>query len=416
MMRKVLMTFIVFLGFLFVLPENNVLFAQVDDHLNERLQNEGAIIVNHDDIYLFDQIPETYLQRARNIKMMFSDRSVGANTSEGLDCLNVSTWSSAPSHCRRDWLDMQAGTTKLYLQADYDAGTVPERILFNPAPGKYNRSNWTFVFKQGTWTELTDDFINNLAPSYLSSNNVLTYQFSYLNVDSSDNIASPTDGFFANTSRPDNNDLENYLNQHQDKVFIYWTTSLSRSIGTTTATNFNNQMRQYAINNKKLLIDFADIESHRDRANGYSTNDCSYNGNPAICKDYTTETEGGHLGSVSGGKIMVAKAVWIMMAQIAGWRPGTNVTPPPLPTLTPTPAPTQPPATTSPTTTPTTTPLMGDVNRDGIVNIQDYVLLSVSYGTSSGSQGYNQNADLNSDNVINIQDYLIISVNYGNSQ
>jgi hypothetical protein len=29
--------------------------------------------------------------------------------------------------------------------------------------------------------------------------------------------------------------------------------------------------------------------------------------------------EGGHLGSVSAGKIRVAKAFWVLMAQLAGW-------------------------------------------------------------------------------------------------
>ncbi len=49
---------------------------------------------------------------------------------------------------------------------------------------------------------------------------------------------------------------------------------------------------------------------------------------PAICQHYTTETDGGHLGSVSAGKIRVAKAVWVLMAQLAGWQPGA---PPPTP-------------------------------------------------------------------------------------
>jgi hypothetical protein len=40
---------------------------------------------------------------------------------------------------------------------------------------------------------------------------------------------------------------------------------------------------------------------------------------PAICQDYTTETDGGHLGSVSGGAIRIAKAFWVLMARIAGW-------------------------------------------------------------------------------------------------
>jgi hypothetical protein len=44
-------------------------------------------------------------------------------------------------------------------------------------------------------------------------------------------------------------------------------------------------------------------------------------GYEVICSDYTTESEGGHLGSVSGGKIQIAKAIWVMLAQIAGWVP-----------------------------------------------------------------------------------------------
>jgi hypothetical protein len=34
----------------------------------------------------------------------------------------------------------------------------------------------------GTWYALTEDFILNMAPSYISSKDVLSYQFSYLNV------------------------------------------------------------------------------------------------------------------------------------------------------------------------------------------------------------------------------------------
>ncbi|HIP70515.1 MAG TPA: hypothetical protein EYH05_03870 [Anaerolineae bacterium] len=40
---------------------------------------------------------------------------------------------------------------------------------------------------------------------------------------------------------------------------------------------------------------------------------------PAICPHYTTEVDGGHLGTVSAGKIRVAKAYWVLMARLAGW-------------------------------------------------------------------------------------------------
>ena len=55
------------------------------------------------------------------------------------------------------------------------------------------------------------------------------------------------------------------MSQHSDKTFILWTTSLARAIGTQEATDFNNQMRQYALANDMVLFDVADIVSHTDQ-------------------------------------------------------------------------------------------------------------------------------------------------------
>jgi len=63
---------------------------------------------------------------------------------------------------------------------------------------------------------------------------------------------------------------------------------------------------------------------------------------------------------------------------------------------------------TSPTATPTSSPrIEGDANNDGIVNIQDYVILSNQFGTSGPE------ADFNRDNLVNVQDYIILSNNFG---
>jgi hypothetical protein len=157
-----------------------------------------------------------------------------------------------------------------------------------------------------------------------------------LNVSGADDIADPNTGFFANnTNKYDIYDLESFVNQHPDKLFIFWTTSLARSIGTDVSDSFNNQMRQYAIAHNKILFDVADIEAFTDRgAPCYDNRDgieyCSQPGNCedypndnnnqlAICQDYTTEVDGGHLGSVSGAKIQIAKAFWVLMARAAGW-------------------------------------------------------------------------------------------------
>jgi hypothetical protein len=93
-------------------------------------------------------------------------------------------------------------------------------------------------------------------------------------------------------------------------------------------------MRQYASANGKILFDVADILSHDPYGNPCYDNldGVAYdNGNNsedhpddgvarlATCQHYTTEVEGGHLGSVSAGSIRVAKAFWVLMARIAGW-------------------------------------------------------------------------------------------------
>jgi hypothetical protein len=295
--------------------------------------------VDHRSIALFEQIPEHALTAARNLRVLFSDRSVGQNINESLDCLTASTWLSAPASCRRDYTGVQGSEWqwKLFGQADYPHN-VPERILFTPDPERYNRAGWTFEFRTGEWQALTANFVQALVPQYASSKDVLSYQFSYLNVLDDSNIADPASGFFA-PSGPERwsvTDLEALEAQYPDKVFIYWTTSLARGIGTDTSTEFNNQMRQYAAANGKILFDVADILSrdasgnvcmdNRDGvaySNGGSSENYPDDGQnyPAICQDYTTEKDGGHLGSVSAGKIRIAKAFWVLMAQVAGWQP-----------------------------------------------------------------------------------------------
>jgi hypothetical protein len=59
--------------------------------------------------------------------------------------------------------------------------------------------------------------------------------------------------------------------------------------------------------------------------------------------------------------------------------------------------------------------LLGDINRDGAVNILDAILLSNSFLKSIGQADFNPNADLNGDGVVNILDAIILSNNFGNT-
>lgn len=309
---------------------------------------EQQILVDHRSVALFDQIPEQYLTAARNLHMLFMDRSVGGNINEGLDCL----------HTRRS-----ACTRGLNGES------------YNPDAAKYNRENWDFEFwpsgcGNGFWDGNTQCFLDRANQTYLQYD-VLSYQLSYLEV--AENSYATTDFFLDNPNKTDVYDLLAFEAAHPDKTMIYWTTSLARGVGTQMSTNFNNQMRQFTADRQKILFDVADIESHLpdgspcyDNRDGVSycapnSTNCENNPDdgqsyPALCQAYTRETNGGHLGNPDLGKIRIAKAYWVLMAQIAGWVPSGNpVTPQPTVISSPTIAPTV----SVPTSTPR--PTIGDV-------------------------------------------------------
>lgn len=313
-------------------PSGTVVASEPTDASQEIFTRAGnPIIVDHTSVDLFDQIPDEYLEAARNTRMMWADRSVGVNIDEGLNCLTAASWASSPAHCRVDYIGSS------WNFQSYSSG-APARITFEPDPVRYDRSNWVFEILAEDWSPYTHAFITELAPRYIDQVDVLSYQFTYLNVEEGNDIADPEKGFFSNNpDKTDIYDLEAFMAEHPDKTFIFWTTSLARAIGSRVSTEFNDQMRQYAKERNMVLFDVADIESHTDQGfpcydNRDGVEYCNQQGKcenhpddgvefPAICQDYTTETNGGHLGSVSGGKIRIAKAFWVLMAQIAGWEP-----------------------------------------------------------------------------------------------
>lgn len=298
---------------------------------------EGLIYVDHHSVDLFDDIPTNWKNAAAAIDMVFVDRSVGGNISDGLSCLG-NDWDSAPNHCKRH---EHGGTPSFSVN--------PSEVSWS---GSYNRSNWDYFFWPSNdssipenmkidcnapadlWPGKLECFIE-FAGSEINNYDVLSFQYSYLSVGGS-GIADSTSGYFANTPGYDVHEMEAFEAQHPDKIFIHWTTSLSRGIGTDESDTFNEQMRQYAIDNEKILFDVADILSHDPNGNpcydnrdgaayAFGNNSENYPNDgqnyAAICPHYTTEVDGGHLGNVSAGKIRVAKAFWVLMAQIAGWEP-----------------------------------------------------------------------------------------------
>jgi uncharacterized repeat protein (TIGR02543 family) len=57
----------------------------------------------------------------------------------------------------------------------------------------------------------------------------------------------------------------------------------------------------------------------------------------------------------------------------------------------------------------------GDLNGDGIVNIDDITLVIGHFGQSSGDAGWDPLADANGDGLVNIDDLTVVINNYGRS-
>jgi hypothetical protein len=280
------------------------------------------LVVDHTWVDRFDDIPSEFVEAAANTRMFFMDRSVGGNIDEGLGCL-ASSYESAPNHCVR-------------AQHPADpAYSVDESVI--AWSGSYDRSNWAFEYWPencgGDWAGKVECFIEFMQPQ-VDAYDVVSFQLSYLAVVEGSDVADAQTGFFV--EQADRGDVWDYVafGEASGKTLIHWTTSLARGIGTPESDAFNDQMRQWTAEQDVPLFDVADILCHDpdgnpcyDNRDGipYTFND-HVEDHPddgveyrAICPHYTTELDGGHLGSVSAGKIRVAKAFWVLMARIAGW-------------------------------------------------------------------------------------------------
>jgi len=274
-----------------------------------------SIVVDSRSIAQFDSIPPQYAEAARKLRMLFMDRSVGGNINDALNCLSV-PFENAPNFCKR------------HQHRDSAYAVSPSEVRWI---GAWDRSNWRYEFWPAGCSEDAICFINFIEPR-IDSFDVVGYQFSYLAVNAGTQLTDPNTGFF--TQRSDRNTAAAYAAfaaRHPGKTVIWWTTSLARGIGTPESQAFNDAMRSYAAQNRIVLFDVADILSHDpsgrpcyDNRDGvpYLTENHPDDGIdiPAICPQYTTETDGGHLGSISAGGIRVAKAFWVLMARIAGWQ------------------------------------------------------------------------------------------------
>jgi hypothetical protein len=264
-----------------------------------------GLVIDHNSVNLFSQIPDNFIIAAREMRMLFRHASVGYNISRGLDCL----WNYFPGEPDPNW-----------RPPGCDRGLDPGQIVFDP---KYDRSNWAFEYhlplpnqNPGWWIkiDLFVDRIDNLAPG--EAYDVAGFKFGFVDQDPNHDI---TEHFFVDSPTYTNvTDLEALETRHPEITYMWWTMGLNKK-AQPIAEVFNEELRQYAAANNKILIDFADIVSHHP--DGTPCYDLQGGTTPALCDEYSDETLGGHLNAL--GRQRMAKAIWVMMAQISGWQPPT---------------------------------------------------------------------------------------------
>jgi len=59
--------------------------------------------------------------------------------------------------------------------------------------------------------------------------------------------------------------------------------------------------------------------------------------------------------------------------------------------------------------------LVGDLNDDGKVNIEDLIIAAQAFGSTAEHPRWNAKADLNGDGKINVLDIILIATHYGES-
>jgi hypothetical protein len=308
--------------------------------LPEPLQQPAGPVVDHRNVERFLALTPERIAAAAALRVLFIDHSVGANISDGLDCMASASLASAPSRCTR------FEHVRPELSAD------PAWFRFGV---EYDRSRWVYAVGGGSywrdWPATVESLIAGGGPW-----DVIIPMPSYL--------VAPNGGWAP---------IEPLEQAHPGVRFVYATSSLPRGAAGGTAADqtmaaFNVEARAYAVEHGKALLDVADILSHdyagqpcfdtRDGAAYCQTPDRCENlpddglSIPAICQHYTSELYGGHLGSVSGGALRMAQAMWLLAALLADG--GTEPVPTPSASAAPaTPSSPTPPSWPSTTPTPT---------------------------------------------------------------
>jgi hypothetical protein len=266
---------------------------------------DAGPVIDHSSLAAFHDLDPARLAAARDLRVLFIDHSVGENINQGLNCYAAASVAAAPNFCKR------------FEHVEPALSADPAWFSFGP---QYDRARWVYQVGGSSYWREWPAYVDGLLQAQPDWDVVIMMP-SYL--------VGPNGGW---------EPYEALEAAYPDITFVHATSSLPRGVQSGTAAElrmqqFNAEARAYALAHDKPFLDVADLLSHDYQGGAcFDTRDgkqyCSRPGTcenlpddgqdiPAICQHYTSELYGGHLGSVSGGMLRMAQAMWLLMARLA---------------------------------------------------------------------------------------------------
>jgi hypothetical protein len=193
-----------------------------------------------------------------------------------------------------------------------DRRVPQDEIVFG---AKFDRRNWKIELRGNPgWYGKVSDFVERLDRSTPGESfDAVGFNFNYSDGLPGSDIVNQFFSTAAGARLGNVGTLEALETRHPGKTFVWWSMALPRQ-SSATMQEFNERMRAYAREHHKVLFDLADVESHTP--DGRPCADNQGNGLEAICQEYTDERNSGHLNA--RGSQRAAKAIWVLMARLAG--------------------------------------------------------------------------------------------------